>query len=595
MPVESPPTRQLPVILVVDDDPGALDRITLELTRRYASDYELVAERSPQAALDLVAALRTGGRDLALVLAAQWTDGLTGEEVLCATRLLHPHAKRALLIDFGGWADRPTAEAIFRAMSRGHMDYYVLRPWRSPDELFHRTISEFLHEWSRGRAGMREVTVLAERWSPRGHELRALLARNGVPHVFHASDSDDARRLLETVGLAPTADPVVVMFDGRVLVNPTNTDVARAWGVTTRLDGSHDFDVVVVGAGPAGLSSAVYASSEGLRALVVEGDAIGGQAGSSSLIRNYLGFPRGVSGAELAQRAYQQAWVFGTHFLLMQKVVGLRTEGDRHVVVISDGSEATARAVVLATGVSYERLGIPALERLIGAGVFYGASVSEAQGLAGEEVYVIGGGNSAGQAAMHLSRYARRVTLLVRGPSLADSMSRYLRDELHSTENVRVRLGAEVVDGHGAAHLESLLVRDRRSGEVVSEPAAALFVLIGARPRTDWLPPAVARDQWGFVLTGADVPADSIRPADRPTLPFESSVPGVFAVGDVRHESVKRVASAVGEGSVVVGQVHRHLARLGGPHDAGGDARLRGAACFHPPGSTRAAAPPADP
>ena len=564
MAFENPSPRERPVIFVVEDDPASLERLAHELTRRYAQDYEVACERSPRQALERLAALRERGGDCALVLAAQWTAGMTGDELLCATRAIYPHAKRALLIDFGAWGDRPTAEAILRAMALGHMDYYVLRPWRSPDELFHRTVSEFLHEWSRAAPiGLREIVVVAERWSPRGHEIRALLARNGVPHRFHASDSEEGRRLLDGAGTPDAAEPVAIMFDGRVLVNPSNTDIGRAWGVATDLDGDRHFDVVVVGAGPAGLSAGVYASSEGLRALVVEGEAIGGQAGSSSLIRNYLGFPRGVSGAELAQRAYQQAWVFGTRFLLMRNVVGLRRDGDRFALAISDGTEATASAVVLATGVSYQRLGIPSLERLIGAGVFYGASASEAQGLAGEDVYVIGGGNSAGQAAMHLSRYARRVGVLVRGPSLAESMSQYLRDELDAAENVRVLLETEVVDGEGVGRLERIALRNRSSGDVVTVPAAALFVLIGARPHTEWLPASVARDEWGFVLSGSDVPAEA-RPADAAApLPFETSLPGVFAVGDVRHRSVKRVASAVGEGSVVIPQVLRHLARLG--------------------------------
>jgi thioredoxin reductase (NADPH) len=322
--------------------------------------------------------------------------------------------------------------------------------------------------------------------------------------------------------------------------------------------------VIVLGAGPAGLSASVYASSEGLETLTIEAESIGGQAGSSSLIRNYLGFSRGVSGAELAQRAYQQAWIFGTSFLLMHTATAWRIEGERHVVTISDGSEATARAVILATGVSYRRLGIPALEALVGAGLFYGASVSEARALTGEHVYIVGGGNSAGQAAMHLARFATQVTLLVRGSSPAASMSQYLQDELEATANVDVRLSTEAIDGGGDGRLEHLTLRDRTSGATETVSAGALLVLIGGRPNTDWLPRQIARDRWGYILTGPDAVRERRASGDPLTwtpLMLETSVPRVLAAGDVRHGSVKRVASAVGEGSVAVEQIHHCLAR----------------------------------
>jgi thioredoxin reductase (NADPH) len=538
------------VLLVVDDDADCLGRTREELQRRYSSDYRILCERSAPKALQALEALQAAGDDVAVVLAEQWTPEINGSELLARVRELHPNAKRALLIPWGAWGDRPTAEAVLRAMALGHIDYYVLKPWQSPDELFHRTVSEFLHEWTRAHtARPREIAVVAERGSARGHELRSLLARNGVPHAFHASDSADGRRLLAEAGRENADVPVVVLLDGRVLVDPSNAELAGGYGVTTELDERRDFDVVVVGAGPAGLAAAVYASSEGLRTLVVERESIGGQAGSSSLIRNYLGFSRGVSGAELAQRAYQQAWVFGTSFLLMREVVGLRTEGDQHRVTISDGSEVTARAVVLAMGVSYRRLGIPALEALNGTGVFYGAAVSEAQALAGQQAYVIGGGNSAGQAAVHLSRYAKQVSVLVRGSSLAESMSQYLIDEIAAAGNIEVRHNTQVVDGGGQGRLERLTLQDTVTGETSEVEAAALFILIGSRPHTDWLPEVVERDKWGFLPTGPE----------RPALTYETNVPGLFAVGDVRHGSVKRVASAVGEGSVVIQQIHEYL------------------------------------
>jgi thioredoxin reductase (NADPH) len=539
-----------PAILVVASDEKARDRVREELDHRYSNDYEILCTNDPGSALP-----KLEGKRVAVVLAEQWLPGTTGVELLTRARAQHPHAKRALLVDWGAWADPPTAEAIVSAMALGQIDYYVLKPWRTPDELFHRTLGEFLHEWSRaGAGGPRELTVVADPWLPRAHELRTFLTRNGVPHAFHAADSEAGRDALVAAGLEGETRPVVILFGGRALVDPTNVEVAEGWGVRTTLDSERDFDQIVVGAGPAGLAAAVYASSEGLRALVVEREAIGGQAGSSSLIRNYLGFSRGITGAELAQRAYQQAWVFGTRFVLTREVSGLRTEDGRHVLSIAGVGEATAPVVVLASGVSYRTLGIPAAEELVGAGVFYGASVGDAQALAGQDAYVVGGGNSAGQAALHLARYARHVSILVRGESLADSMSQYLIRELDASPNIDVRTQTEVADVRGERRLEGLTLRDRASGEAEDVEAGGLFILIGAVPHTEWLPDDLERDQWGFVVTGADL--------DPPRPMFQTSVAGIFAAGDVRHRSVKRVASAVGEGSVVIQEVHRYLAAL---------------------------------
>lgn len=565
-----------PVLVAVDDDPGGLSRVADELERRYAADYRILRAGSFAEARAALRSLRERDEEVALLLTSRGgkVEGgcrTAGEELLGLCRELFPGARRGLLIEWGEWGDPETAEVVFRAMALGHIDYYVLKPWRSPDEYFHRTVTEFLNEWSRSEDGQpREATLVAEQWSPRGHELRDLLARNGVPHIVHDAASEEGREILEAAGHRPEDGPLLLTVDGHVLVDPTNADVARAFGVTTELGPDRDFDVVVVGAGPAGLSAGVYGASEGLRTLVVEAEALGGQAGSSSRIRNYLGFSRGVSGSELAQRAYQQAWVFGTRFLLMRRVTALRIESGRRVLSISDGSEATARAVILATGVTYRRIGIPGLEALTGAGVFYGASAAEAKGLAGEEVYVIGGGNSAGQAAAHLARYAERVILLVRGPSLAESMSQYLVDELGAAPNVEVRLNTEVVDGGGTSRLEWLALRLRggddeggAGGGAPTEPevvpAAAVFVMIGAHPHTDWLPDSIRRDEWGYLLTGEDLGTGGPGTGGRRPLPFETSLSGVFAVGDVRHRSVKRVASAVGEGSVAIAQVHRYL------------------------------------
>ncbi|HEX8645331.1 MAG TPA: FAD-dependent oxidoreductase [Thermoleophilaceae bacterium] len=564
------PTAPQAALVAVDDDTAALGRIAEELRRRYGADYDVRCASSPRDALTELEQMRDAGVQVAVVLAAQWMEEMRGPELLARVRELHPLARRALLIPWGGWGDRPTADAVMRAMALGQIDYYVLKPWYSPDEYFHRTICEYLHEWSRAAAlRPQEVAVVAELRSARTHEMRSLLARNGVPHRFHAPDSDEARRLLDAAGLEFTGAPVVTMLDGRVLVDPSATELAGAYGVSTEVEDAREFDVVVVGAGPGGLAAAVYAASEGLRTLVIERESIGGQAGSSSLIRNYLGFSRGVSGAELAQRAYQQAWIFGTRFVLMRTASRIRTGADGlHTIEIAGGGEVTARAVVLATGVSYRRLGAPGLEELAGSGVYYGASVAEASGLSGEDVYVVGGGNSAGQAAMHLARFARRVTMLVRGPSLTATMSSYLIDTIDAAANVEVMPQTEVVGAAGEGHLERLTLRSRADRSEREVPAAAVFVMIGARPHTAWLPANIERDERGYIQTGPLVHPYDRWPLARAPQPYETSVPGMFAVGDVRNGSVKRVASAVGEGSVVIQQVHHHLSAAPTPRPA---------------------------
>jgi thioredoxin reductase (NADPH) len=548
------PDATRPTIVAVDDDPEALASVGIELQRRYSSDYDIYAECSPEAALEKIRWLRERGEHVALVLADMWLgDGATGTEWLARVRDVCPETRRALLIDWGAWADRATADAISRALTVGGIDWYVPKPWRERDEQFHRAVSEFLYQWDRNDAREpRQIEIVGQHFEGRSHALRSVLSRSGIPHTFHANDSAEGYRLLIRAGVEDTGCPVVMMHDGRVLVDPSPAEIVSAAGVATELDGRTDFDVVVVGAGPAGLAAAVHASSEGLATLVIERESIGGQAAASSLIRNYLGFSHGVSGAELAQRAYLQAWGFGTSFLLTREALELAPGDERHCLRVDGECAVTARAVVLATGVSYRRLGIPSLEALTGAGVFYGASASEARALKGEDVYVVGGGNSAGQAAMHLSRYARQVTVVVRGDSLAASMSSYLRDAIDATPCIEVVYETEVTGGGGDGRLEWLELRDRASHSTRSVSAAGLFVLIGAHPNTDWLPDAVARDDWGYVATGADVP-------DHVGRMLETSVPGVFAVGDVRQDAVKRVASAVGEGSVVIQQVHQAL------------------------------------
>ncbi|MGR2753731.1 FAD-dependent oxidoreductase [Agromyces arachidis] len=558
MPVVAPP-----VILVVARDPDVRSAIVAELARRYGSDYRIDEVPDEHAAADRMRALADEAGQLALVLADRAGD-VGGRSVFAVARSWFPDVRRGRLIEWGQWGDPGVREEILALMAAGELEYYVIRPWHSPDEYFHRTITEFLLEWERSiGVRPREVTVIGRSGLARTHELRSLLARGGVPHDWLEPTDPRAGERLERAGIREVPEvPVVVMLDGRALVDPGNAELAAAYGLDTSVDADGTADLVVVGAGPAGLAAAVYAASEGLDVLVVERESIGGQAGSSSLIRNYLGFSRGISGSELAQRAYQQAWVFGARFAHAREVVGLEREGDGFTVRIAPDLSVRCRSVVLATGVSYRRLGVPELEGFEGAGVFYGASAIEAQGMAGKRVFVVGGGNSAGQAALHLARYAESVTLLVRGTSLAASMSQYLIDQL-AAQGVAVRSRVEVVGGGGEGALERVVLRDRDTGDTTEEACGGLFVLIGAAPRTGWLPPDVLRDRWGYVLTGADVIEEGGRrawPLEREPAPHETSLPGVFAVGDARRGSVKRVASAVGEGSVVVSSVHSHLA-----------------------------------
>lgn len=552
-----------PTVLIVDPDLATLDRTESELARRIAADFRVRGEPSIEAAGRLLESVAAQQAELALLLVDSELPDDAAETLLADTRRLFPDARRALLIPWGGWANRETAEEILRGMAVGAIDYYVLKPWKSPDELFHRTIAEFLHEWSRTqRQGPPEIAVICDRWDPRGHELDNLLTRNGVPHALVPRDSDQATRLMLDAGV-PHDDPsdvLIVMpaLGARVLRDPTNAELAGAYGVNTEAADVDEVDVVVVGAGPSGLATAVYAAAEGLSALVVEREALGGQAATSTLIRNYLGFNRGVTGAELAQRGYQQAWVFGARFLLTREVGALTQDGDRLAVEIGDEGVVRARSVVLCLGVAYRRLGVESIERHLGAGVFYGASPSEARSFTDVPVAVVGGGNSAGQAVMYLARYASHVTLLVRDSELAATMSAYLIDELAAEAKVTVRTGVEAVEGHGEDRLRGLTVRDRATGATDEIDVQGLLIMIGAVPHTDWLPDEVLRDKRGFVLTGPDVPADTWT-LSRPPQPFETSLPGVFAVGDVRANSVKRVAAAVGEGSVVVSQIFTAL------------------------------------
>jgi thioredoxin reductase (NADPH) len=481
---------------------------------------------------------------------------MTGAELLGRVRGVHPHAKRGLLIPWGGWGDPATGEAIFEAMAHGRIDYYVLRPSRKPDEVFHQAVSSFLLEWSRAqRVAPHTIHVVGDSWAGRAFELRDVLERCAIPHAFCLADSDRGRELLD--GIGDHELPLILLPDGTVLSDPTDAEIAAAAGAG--VDPAHgEYDIVIVGTGPAGLSAAVYGASEGFDTLVVDEGGIGGQATSSSLIRNYLGFPRGVSGGRLAEQAYEQAWVLGASFSLMTRVVGLERQDGRLQVTLADHAALTARAVILATGAAYRTLGIPELEEFNGAGVFYSGASSEAHGLAGYHVVVVGGANSAGQAALHLARYARQVTLVVRAQSLGAGMSHYLVRQVEATSNIEVRLGSEVVGGDGDSWLRRLVLRGSDGEETIQ--AEGLFLMIGAHPHTDWLPPAIARDSRGYLLTGSDLTGDSGWPLRRAPFLLETSMPGVFAAGDVRHGAVARVASAVGEGSIAIQQVHRLVA-----------------------------------
>ena len=552
-----------PTLLAVHDQLAALDLIRRELTDRYANHYEIICEQSPESALQQLALRPTPEVPVLVLFAASDMTAMTGVEFLRRAHELHPHARRVLLIP---WSNRSASKPILRLISQGLIDRYATTPSRSPDENFHHLVTELLRDWQQHQPDRPAVvTLVDQRWAPRSAEIRDLLQRGGLPFVFSAADSAEGRALLQQVQHPAGPFPVVIRYDGQVLTNPSNEQMALALGVRhATTEGV--FDVVVIGAGPAGLSAAVYAASEGLRTIVLDRESIGGQASSSSLIRNYLGFPVGIGGADLCNRALDQAWSFGAETSVMRAVTDLRAEGDYRTVVLADGAEVTARAVVLATGARYQRLGIPRVEELVGAGVFYGGGITEAPALAGQQVYVVGAGNSAGQAATHLAKYADRVAVIVRGGGLAASMSDYLVKTIQSTENIEVKLRTTVIDAHGAERLEELILHDVASGQARTVPAAALFVLIGARPHTDWLPRVIHRDDKGFILTGQDLPlVKPTEPRKQATpLPFETSMPGVFAAGDVRHGSVKRVASAVGEGSVSIRSVHQYLASRGG-------------------------------
>jgi thioredoxin reductase (NADPH) len=551
-----------PIILVVDDDLSSLTITEQELRKRYGRDYRVLARQSALAALDELRRLKAAGQAVALILADQMMPEMAGPLFLGEARLIDPMAKRVMLVS---WGDRNAPQAILDGCAVGQIEFFITKPWHlAPDERFHSEVAGFLYEWARQQRPVYEaVRVVGERWAPRSHELRDLLGRNGVAYGFYDSDSEEGREILRDAGMdeAPKL-PVAVVFGGRVLVDPSNREVAESLGVRSR-PSADECDLVIVGAGPAGLAAAVYGSSEGLNTVVLEREALGGQAGQSAMIHNYLGFPSGISGDELTSRAYEQAWQFGAEFLFSNEAVGLRPDGDAHLVQLSEESSLRASAVILAMGVTYRRLPVPALDLFRGSGVFYGSVSSEARSLVDADVYVVGGGNSAGQAAIHLAKYARCVTLVMRGAGLSDTMSQYLVSFLENSQRIELRPHTRITDGGGDTRLRRLTLENVDSGEREEVAADALFVMIGADPHTDWLPPEIARDENGYLLTGTDIVGAGLArpwPLERLPLALETSVPGVFAAGDVRADSVKRVASAVGEGAVAVRLVQQCLA-----------------------------------
>jgi thioredoxin reductase (NADPH) len=547
-----------PVLFVIDDDAGVVHALQDDLSRRFGEDFRVMGESSASAGLASLRGLADAREPVALLIAGHELGEMPGVDFLARAHDMHPLAKRVLLVE----RDYSSHSPVVQAMTLGQADYHIVMPWLLEPDLY-RLVSEFLAEWAVGQDAEWDLFhVVGGPHDPATHELRDLLTRFNVPFHFHPADSEQGRRLLEDHGVDGSRLPVLIRHDGFTVVQPDPAQVVTSVGASASHD-VQDCDVLIAGAGPAGLTAAVYAASEGLRTVVLEETVSGGQAGSSPMIRNYPGFPHGISGHELTRRACEQAWMFGAHMVFSQPVTGLESLGADHVVHLADGHKFRARAVIAATGIAWRRIGVPRLEALVGSGVFYGSAGSEARAMEGRDVFVVGAGNSAGQAALHLARYARRVTMLVRGGSLARSMSDYLTREIEATPAITVRLNTEIIGAAGEDRLGALTLCDRLGSRTERVAASALFVLIGGEPRTQWLPPEIQLVH-GYIATGRDVVRDGSKqsrwPLDRAPLPLETSMPGVFAAGDVRCRSIKRVASAVGDGATVVRLVHEYLA-----------------------------------
>jgi thioredoxin reductase (NADPH) len=544
-------------ILTVDDDPSVSRAIARDLRRRYADRFRVIRASSGDEALEVLRELKLRGGRVAVILADYRMPQMNGIEFLEQAMDLFPYARRALLT---AYAD---TDAAIQAINLVDVDHYLLKPWDPPEEKLYPVLDSLLDAWeAAGEQEVPDIRLVGHRWSEPSFQIRDFLARNLVPYKYFGADEPEGRRLLEAAEAGPEAVPLVVTADGRALSRPTVQEVAEAAGLSTN-PGRDFYDLIIVGGGPAGLGAAVYGGSEGLKTLLIERQAVGGQAGQSSRIENYLGFPDGISGAQLTDRARRQADKFAAETISTREVVGLRTDGSARTLTFADGGEVSAHAVLLATGVSYRPLVADGVAGLTGSGVFYGSAATEGPACAGTDVYIVGGANSAGQAALFFARYARRVTLLVRGDSLEASMSYYLIQQLAQVGNIEVRTRCEVIGAQGDGHLQAITICDGKNGTKVTVECGYLFVFIGAEPRTDWLGDTLLRDDKGFIRTGPDLLTNGERPRgwDRDRDPFylESSVPGIFAAGDVRASSVKRVASAVGEGAMAVALVHRYL------------------------------------
>ena len=558
-----------PVILTVDDDPQVLQAVARDLRREYGSRFRVMRADSGSAALDSLKQLKLRNETVALFLVDQRMPQMSGVEFVESGMQVFPEAKRVLLTAYSD------TDAAIRAINSANIDYYLMKPWDPPEEKLYPVLNDLLDDWlSRFHSTFEGIRTIGDRWSPHSHQVKDFLARHQVPYRWLDIETEaEAQTLVRYAGETPPQLPLVLFPNGDRLERPTNVQLAEKLGLQTQAENPF-YDLIIIGGGPAGLAAAVYGASEGLQTLMLEREAPGGQAGTSSRIENYLGFPVGLSGGDLARRAVTQAKRFGVEILTPQEATGIRLHDNYRIVTLQDGKEIGCHALILALGVSWRKLDLPGIERLTGAGVYYGAAQTEALSCSNEHIYVVGGANSAGQGAMYFSKYARQVTILVRGDSLAKSMSQYLIDQIEATENIDVQLHSSIVEAKGETSLEALAIKNSQTGELKTVPATSLFIFIGAVPKTDWLDGIVVRDERGFILTGPDLPRVDPAKAIRDRLPenrvrgwrldrapylLETNIPGIFAVGDVRHGSVKRVASGVGEGSICVQFVHQYL------------------------------------
>jgi len=553
-----------PILLSVDDDSNVLRAIERDLRSQYGADYRVIGSDSPEKALDILKQLKVRNDSVALMLADQRMPHMNGVEFLQEGIQIFPDAKRALLT---AYAD---TNAAISAINEANINYFFMKPWDPPEDHLYPQLDDLLDDWRASyRPTFEGIRVLGTRWSPRSYELRDFLARNHVPYqwvdVELSANDPETKGLLDVLGPEASNLPVVLFPDGTKLLEGAPSEIAQKVGLRTRAQ-TDFYDLAIIGGGPAGLAAAVYGASEGLHTVIVEREAPGGQAGMSSRIENYLGFPTGLSGGDLARRAVVQAQRFGVEILSPQEAVSARTEGSYRIIKLADGSEISCHALLVATGVQWRRLDAPGIDKLQGAGVYYGGGATEALSCKGEIIYVVGGANSAGQAAMNFAKYAEKVVVLVRGDGLAATMSQYLIDQIQQTANIQIWTHASVTEAHGDKRLEEISVLCSDTNKVERAPASSMFIFIGALPRTDWLAGLVERDQRGFILTGPDLLRDGERPKgwtlDRDPFLLETNVPGIFAVGDVRHGSVKRVASGVGEGSVAVQFIHQYLSKV---------------------------------